>query len=103
LEFVQSLGRPSPVRKPLSESDRAAIEGRYVFGDRPRDAFVVDTDKDLLGIARVGAPRRILAHLGDLEFHPAGAPAVRIRFQLEPGPVTLNVFDPDLVVSARKR
>jgi hypothetical protein len=91
------------VRKALSDEDRAAIEGRYVFGDRPRDAFLVGTEEDQLGIARVGVPRRILTHLGDLEFHPAGAPAVRIRFQLEPGPVTLNVFDPDLVVSARKR
>jgi hypothetical protein len=102
LEFVQSLGRPSSVREPLSESDRASIEGRYVFGDRPRDFFVIDTEQDQLGIARGGAPRRILTHLGSLEFHPAGAPAVRIQFQPEGKPGTLNVFDPDLVVSARK-
>lgn len=54
------------------------------------------------GITRVGASRRNLFHLGNLEFHPVGAPAVRIKFQRDRTPVTLTVFDPDLVVSAQK-
>jgi hypothetical protein len=102
LSFLESLGPLPSDRQPLSEDDRSAIEGRYVFGSRPRDVFIVDTEKDLLGITRLGATRRILTHLGGLEFHPAGARAVRIKFQRDQGSVTLALYDPDLVVSGRK-
>jgi hypothetical protein len=37
---------------------------------------------------------------GRLEFHPAGAPAVRIRFEKSEAGMTLSVFDPDFVVRA---
>lgn len=105
LEFLQSLGKPSASgnREPLGDKERSLIEGRYVFGDRPRDAFVIDTRDGQLGIARVGSSRRNLFHLGELEFHPSGAPAVRVRFERGRGPVTLDLFDPDLVVRAVKR
>jgi hypothetical protein len=103
LALVQSLGAvPAAGREPLSETDRAAIEGRYVFGSRPRDVFVVDTERDQLGITRLGAARRNLFHKGSLEFYPTGAPAVRIQFQRNQNPVTISVFDPDLVARAVK-
>jgi hypothetical protein len=104
LEFLGSLGKPMPSgdQEPLTDDDRSVIEGRYVFGSRPRDAFLVDTEKGQLGISRAGASRRNLVHLGSLEFYPVGAPAVRIRFQGSPASVTLTLFDPDLVVSAAK-
>ena len=42
-------------------------------------------------------------HLGNLEFHPMGAPAVRIRFEREGTKVTaLTVSDPDLIIRGRK-
>ena len=105
VKFLESLGNLPKVGdlEPLSDGDRAAVEGRYVFGDRPRDVFIVDSERNALGILRPGGTRRNLTHLGKLEFHPVGAPAVRIRFERTPSGMTLGVFDPDLVVSARRQ
>ena len=103
LEFLRSLGpQASGDRAPLSEDDRSTIEGRYAFGSRPRDAFIVDTDRSQLGITRVGASRRNIFHKGNLEFRPAGAPAVRIVFERAGTQATLTLLDPDIVVTAQK-
>jgi hypothetical protein len=105
VQFLESLGTDrATVYEPLSPEDRSAIEGRYVFGDGPRDRFVVDVQQDQPGILRVGATRRGLLHLGRLEFHPVGAPAVRLRFDRGDGgrAVAVALFDPDLVVRARR-
>jgi hypothetical protein len=105
LKYLESLGnlpRPGDV-EPLSDADRASVQGRYVFGGRPRDAFVVDVDRNTLGVTRPGGTRRPLTHLGRLEFHPAGAPAVRIRFERTPTGMALSLFDPDLVVRAPRQ
>jgi hypothetical protein len=104
VQFLESLGPDKPpAYEPLSADDRAAIEGQYVFGTRPRDRFIVDTRQNQLGIVRVGATRRGLGHLGRLEFHPVGAPAVRIKFERAAGKVVaLGVYDPDLVVRAAR-
>jgi hypothetical protein len=104
LKFLESLGnlpRTGDV-EPLGDADRAAIHGRYVFGDRPRDAFVIDSEKNVLGILRPGGTRRVLTHLGNLTFHPAGAPAVRVRFEPGDRGMLLSVLDPDVVVRAIK-
>ena len=104
LTFVESLGvtAPSADVEPLSDTDRAALEGRYIFGDRPRDGFLVETVQNRLNIMRFGGERRIIHHLGKLEFHPAGAAAVRIRFEKSAAGLALAVFDPDEVVRARR-
>jgi hypothetical protein len=104
--YLESLGdadQPLP-REPLAPEDSARLEGTYSFGDRPRDSFVVNTDKQLgLAITRAGATARNIRHLGRLEFAPAGAPAVRIRFERDGSSiVALTVSDPDVVVRARK-
>ena len=105
VKYLESLGDadlPMP-NQPIATDDRAQIEGTYRFGDRPRDSFVIDTQQDALGINRPWATRRGLLHLGSLAFHPAGAPAVRIRFEREGTKVVaLTLSDPDLVVRARK-
>lgn len=52
---------------------------------------------------REGATERGLLHLGDRTFHPAGAPAVRIRFQMDGDKTAgLVVQDGDVTVSARR-
>jgi hypothetical protein len=105
LEFLKSLGpqRPNQI-EPLTPEDRAAIEGSYTFGDRARDQFLVDTVQNQLGVTRTGATRRNIFHLGKLEFYPAGAAQVRIRFERTQSQASsLAVFDPDLVVTARRR
>ena len=46
---------------------------------------------------------RQLFHLGDLAFYPAGAEAVRIRFQVVEGRAArLTVRDPDVVLTAER-
>jgi hypothetical protein len=102
LESVGNLPKTGDV-EPLTEADPTSLEGRYVFGSGSRDAFVVDLVQNALGITRPGATRRVLTHLGKLEFHPAGAPAVRIRFERTGNGVTLSLFDPDLVVRATRQ
>lgn len=106
VKYLESLGDADlPLKnEPIGAEDRAQLDGRYTFGDRPRDTFKVATTPQGLAIERVGAPfGRGIMHLGDLAFYPVGAPQVRIRFERESGKITaLGVFDPDLVVRARK-
>jgi hypothetical protein len=105
VKYLESLGNLPTVGdlEPLSDADRASIEGRYVFGNGPRDQFIVDFDKKLLGITRAGGSKRNLTHLGKLEFYPVGARSVRIRFERADGGMTLSLLDPDLVVRGRRQ
>ena len=67
------------------------------------DSFTVATTPTQVSIARPGADARNLRHLGRLEFAPAGAPAVRIRFERDGvAVVALAIADPDVVVRARR-
>ncbi len=103
--YLESIGDAAlPLTdEPLAPAERAPLDGRYVFGDRPRDSFTVETKPAQMSIVRAGAVARNLRHLGNLEFAPPGAPAVRIRFEREGDAiVALTVNDPDLVVRARK-
>ena len=102
LKYLESLGE-LPVTgdlAPLSAADRASLEGRYVYGEGPRDVFTVDVVKTTFGITRAGSSRRLMTHVGKLEFHPVGAPTVRIRFEQAPEGMAVSVFDPDLIVRA---
>ena len=104
LQFLNTLGAASPPVPvvPLSDADRTALEGRYQFGSGPRDAFSVKSQGTLWGIQREGGELRGLTHIGSLQFHPVGAPAVRIRFDRAQAGTTLTVLDPDVVVTAKK-
>jgi hypothetical protein len=64
---------------PLSDADRTSLEGRYTFGPGARDAFTVKSQGTLWGIQREGSELRGLTHVGNLQFHPVGASAVRIH------------------------
>jgi len=105
VSYLESLGDANqPYRdEPLSEAERASLLGRYTFGDRPRDAFVVSLQKNQLMIARAGAMERGIFHQGQLAFHAAGGPSTIIRFEREGDRiVALTVHDPDPVVRARR-
>lgn len=105
LQYLESLGDADlPLKdEPLAPEDRAQLDGQYKFGERPRDVFVVQTKPTEVAIVRSGAISRNFVHLGNLAFHPPGAPAVRIRFERDGTKVVaLTVSDPDLVVRARK-
>jgi len=105
VSYLESLGDADLALKdePIATEDRGQLDGRYTFGDRARDSFTVITTPKEVAILRAGATPRNCRHLGNLEFHPVGAPAVRIRFEREGAKVmALTVLDPDVVVRARK-
>jgi hypothetical protein len=101
-QFLEALGNLPQTGdlQSLSAADRASLEGRYVYGDGPRDEFIIDVVKNTIGITRAGSTRRLLVHVGKLEFQPVGAPSVHIRFERSAGHMSMSVFDPDLVVRA---
>ena len=103
--YLESLGDAAlPLSdEAMSVEDRAMLGGRYVFGDRPRDTFIVETTPKQVSLTRIGASARFIRHLGRLEFVPPGAPAVRIRFERDGDRIAaLTIHDPDVVVRARR-
>lgn len=103
-EYLRSLGDDEPAPSPaLSDADRDACTGAYRFGPGPRDVFNVSVSKGVLVIARADASPRVLTHVGDLAFHPVGAPAARVRF-IRSGPTvgSLEIHDPDCVLTAHR-
>jgi hypothetical protein len=105
VSYLESIGDAALALtdEPLSAEERAMLNGRYVFGDRPRDAFTVETKPNQVSLVRAGATARFIRHLGRLEFVPPGAPAVRIRFEREGDRiVAFTIADPDIVVRAKK-
>lgn len=105
VQYFESIGDADlPLKnEPVNTDDRGQLEGRYTFGDRPRDVFKVAVTPTGVSIERAGAVSRGILHVGDLAFYPVGAPQVRIRFEREGGKiVALSVSDPDPVVRARK-
>jgi hypothetical protein len=103
--YLEALGDAAlPLTdEPLSADERAMLDGRYVFGDRARDAFIVESKANQVSIARAGAVPRFIRHLGRLTFVPPGAPSVRIRFERDGGRIAaLTLHDPDVVVRARR-
>jgi len=90
----------------------AALNGNANGNGNGKHPFLVQLGERVRALrSRRGMTRKELAaaaevserHLGNLEFHPVGAPAVRIRFEREGAKVmALTVLDPDVVVRARK-
>jgi len=103
--YLESIGDAALALtdEPLSPGERAMLDGRYVFGERARDSFTVETKPNQVSLVRAGAAARFLRHMGRLEFAPPGAPAVRIRFERDGDRiVALTIADPDVVVRAKK-
>ncbi len=103
LETAGGADERSP-NVPLSEAEQAAIIGSYAFGPGPAERLIVakNTRGDLT-ITRDGASPRNLFHHGSRTFNPAGAEAVRIRFEPAMGRATgLVVEDGEIVVPATR-
>jgi hypothetical protein len=105
-EFLQSLGDADadpPV--PLSDSEIAALAGTYVFGFGVNQQIDLTAERrdSTLTWTRKGMMGRPLVHLGDRSFYPAGAPSVRIRFADEGTSVVMTIYDPEIVLVARRR
>jgi hypothetical protein len=88
---------------PVTDEERAAIVGDYVFGANAAERFRVAANaRGELTIQRSGALERGLFHHGGLVFNPIGAEAVKIQFFRTAGRATaLNVEDGPLRVEAR--
>jgi hypothetical protein len=103
LRLLQELGdADAPPTVPLTEADRVAISGNYSFGTAPTEKIEISSAKSGLVFRREGTTARNLFHLGERVFHPAGAAAVRIRFSEVQPEMTLSVYDPDVILTARR-
>ena len=100
------LGGADPVPKSVELAPElvARYTGVYAFGTRETDRVEIVVAKSGLRFKRAGTTPRNLVFLGDHAFHPVGAPAVRIRFAVtgDTPATTLTVFDPELVLTARR-
>jgi hypothetical protein len=105
LAYLESLGDADlgPPRQPLAEEERLGLLGAYlVAGGGGPTVELIDL-RGSLGLKIGGASPRGLFHRGELEFQPAGAEAVRVRFERAGDLVTLSIHDPDLVLGASRR
>jgi hypothetical protein len=105
LDYLEALGDADPAvpAPPLSEQERRKYHGRYVFGPTASDALIVAENKFGMTITRGDGTPRLLTHVGEHAFHPAGAEAVRIRFRVvEERARELAVYDPELLLRARR-
>ena len=104
-KYLESLGDADPryAVEPLSDGDRDAVAGTYAFSTSPTDRLTVAIGARGLSIKRDGASERNLFHLGGRVFHPAGADAVRIKFETAAQPAGyLVVEDGAFVVKATR-
>lgn len=106
VKYLESLGDASPryPNEPLSEEEVAGLLGTYVFGIGATDRLIVARNtRGILTVKREGEPERNLFHHGARVFNPAGAEAVRIRFEPATGrATTVRVVDGPLRVDARR-
>jgi hypothetical protein len=103
VEYLETLGDAGngPASQPLAEKDRDRYFGTYAFGPGETDRVEVFMGRHGMMIRRQDMTPRGLVHLGNHEFHPAGAVAVRIRFVVageKAGEV--SVYDPGLLMRA---
>jgi len=103
--YLEGLGDAgAPKTEPISDEEKAALVGSYVFGRGAADRIEITLDKGALMFLRTGMPfGRGLTHLGNKTFHPAGAAAVKVAFATSGGATTLTVTDGDIVVTATRR
>lgn len=102
VEYLNSLGDADPKYRddPITDADRKSIQGQYAFGPLPTDRLVVGEGMGGITIMRAGGVPRRLLHQGGLEFHPAGATRVRVKFTLEAQrPAHVRVTDGSIEVN----
>jgi hypothetical protein len=105
LRYLESLGDADPRYPdlPLTDADYAAIAGEYAFGAAASERFTVARNaRGVLTIARTGDARNLFHH-GGLAFNPAGAEAVKIRFEVTDGKAhALVIEDGPLAIRATR-
>lgn len=105
VQYLEAVGHADagPKMSPLSEDEMKGYIGSYEFGPDSADRFEVFAQRGMLMLKRVNMTPRRLFHLGNHEFHPAGAEAVRIRFSWNGSQgSSLTVNDAGIVLSATR-
>jgi hypothetical protein len=106
LKYLEALGDADPryTDLPITEVDPAALAGEYAFGPGATARLnVARNARGVLTVTRPGYSERGLAHQGGLAFIPAGAEAVRIRFDVADGKArALIVEDGPFVLRAQR-
>jgi hypothetical protein len=105
--WLEQLGDAdvTPKSVPLDSALRVTYTGTYGFGSAADERLDVTAEGAAgLAITRPGLPfPRGLRHLGNHEFFPAGAEAVRVRFNVVDGRATsVTVLDPGVLVTATR-
>ncbi len=107
VEYLITLGDAGigQTSQPLSEESKQLCIGEYSFGAAP-DARLTIAKSRSGGISLQrgpgGVPRELF-HQGDHKFHPTGAPAVEIAFELKGNAVSgLRIVDGGRKVSATR-
>ncbi len=103
VRYLEELGDadPKPESLEMTAESQQEYMGRYDFGSGTDEYFIIDRNerRGLLSMSRADQQSRVLFLVGERSFAPSGAPAVRIRFS--ENFKELQVFDPDLIVTAR--
>ena len=95
------IGEPD-VKIPPEEQQR--ILGTYAFGETEDESVEILIERGELRIKKTGRVGRRLARVKKLEYHPTGAPAVRIRFAESNSAIeTLTIEDGQLSIDARRK
>jgi len=104
LDYLTGLGNAGERYRdePLSDADRKALLGEYAFGTTARDRLLVREGMGGLTLARTGDSPRRLFHQGERAFHPAGAPAVGVRFEPAGGGMLLRITEADRILTATR-
>ena len=104
--YLEGLGDADPAypNEPMRDEDVGGLLGTYSFGAGATERLVVSLDRrGRLVMKREGEPDRTLFHHGGRVFNPAGAEAVRIRFEPASGRATgVVVVDGPRPVSASR-
>lgn len=105
VDYLVSVGGADspPVLLALTAADREALVGTYVFGTEANERFEIGLTGETLTIQRAGYSKRNIRHVGNNEFYPVGAEAVRLRFERTTGNATaVAVFAPAPIVTAKR-
>ena len=103
--YLEKLGDADPrLDSPsLTDADIESFAGTYAYGSGATERITIDAEKGQLGFTRANTMKRGLAQRAPGEFSPAGAPQVRIKFVVDGRrAVRLDIFDPDLMLSAQR-
>lgn len=105
-DYLEELGGadPRPRDLPLSAEQLRVYVGSYVLRDGPREAFDIIERKGHIAFRHGDDAPRNLMNQGNHEFHPVGAPAVRIRFDVTEGRARgLEILDGTAIYGATRQ